>query len=113
MGSSQRLNAITRQLQEGVMKTRMQPVDNVWNNFPRLVRDAAIQCGKRVRLEMTGKETELDRTLIEAIKDPLTHVIRNCVDHGLETPAERAAAGKVAEGRVSLRAFHEGGQVNI
>jgi len=113
IGSSQRLTAIASQLQEAVMKTRMQPIDNVWNKFPRLVRDSALQCGKTVRLDMEGKDTELDKTLIEAIRDPLTHLLRNCIDHGLEGPEQRLQAGKTVEGRLSLRAFHEGGQVNI
>ncbi len=113
LGSTQRLNLITTELQEGVMKTRMQPIGNVWNRFPRVVRDLARQCGKKVRVEMEGKETELDRTIIEAIKDPLTHVVRNAVDHGIEPPAARLAAGKPAEGLLALRAYHEGGQVNI
>jgi two-component system chemotaxis sensor kinase CheA len=113
LGCSQRLTAITTQLQEAVMKTRMQPIDNVWNKFPRLVRDSALQSGKNVRLDMEGKDTELDKTLIEAIRDPLTHLLRNCIDHGLESPERRLQAGKAVEGRLSLRAFHEGGQVNI
>ena len=113
LSTSQRLNVITTQLQEEIMKTRMQPIDNVWNKFPRLVRDTALRCGKTVRLEMEGNETELDKTLIEAIKDPLTHLVRNCVDHGLETPDRRVAAGKTPDGCVLLRAFHEGSQVNI
>jgi len=113
LGTSQRLSAITTQLQEGIMKTRMQPIDTVWNKLPRVVRDSAEFCGKRVRLEMEGRDTELDRTLIEAIQDPLTHVVRNCIDHGLETPEQRLAAGKPAEGRLLLRAFHDGGQVTI
>jgi two-component system chemotaxis sensor kinase CheA len=113
LGTAQRLNLITTELQEGVMKTRMQPIGNVWNKFPRVIRDLATQFGKRVRLEMEGSETELDKTIIEAIKDPLTHVIRNAVDHGIESPEERQAKGKDAEGTLSLRAFHEGGQVNI
>ncbi len=113
LGCSQRLTAITTQLQEAVMKTRMQPMDNVWNKFPRLVRDSALQCGKTVRLDMEGKDTELDRTLIEAIRDPLTHLLRNCIDHGLERPEQRLQAGKTVEGRLSLRAFHESGQVII
>ncbi|HVT79231.1 MAG TPA: chemotaxis protein CheA [Phycisphaerae bacterium] len=112
-GSTQRLNLITTELQEGVMKTRMQPIGNVWSKFPRVVRDIAQVCGKRVRVDMEGKETELDKTIIEAIKDPLTHIIRNSVDHGIETPGQRRAAGKNEEGRLFLRAFHEGGQVNI
>ena len=113
VGTSQRLNAITTQLQEGIMKTRMQPIDTVWSKLPRVVRDSAHYCGKLVRLEMEGRDTELDRTLIEAIQDPLTHVVRNCIDHGLEAPEKRVAAGKPAEGRLLLRAFHEGGQVTI
>jgi len=113
LGTTQRLNLITTELQEHVMKTRMQPIDNVWKKFPRVVRDLSVSCGKLVRLEMIGKETELDKTLIEAIKDPLTHLIRNSIDHGIETPEVRQKAGKSAEGRLLLRAFHEGGQVNI
>lgn len=113
ISSSQRLNLITTELQEGVMKTRMQPIDNVWSRFPRVVRDLAQACGKQVKLEMEGKTTELDKTIIEAISDPLTHLVRNAVDHGLETPAERAAQRKPAMGTIKLRAFHEGGRVNI
>jgi chemotaxis protein histidine kinase CheA len=113
LNTSQRLNLITTELQEGVMKTRMQPIGNIWARFPRLVRDLAMSCGKQVRIEMEGKETEVDKTLVEAIKDPLTHVVRNAVDHGIETPEERVACGKLAEGRLFLSAFHEGGQVNI
>ncbi len=112
-GSTQRLNLITTELQEGVMKTRMQPIGNVWSKFPRIVRDLSQICGKKIRVEMEGKETELDKTIIAAIKDPLTHIIRNSVDHGIEDPEKRLAAGKEAEGRLFLRAFHEGGQVNI
>ncbi len=111
--TAQRLNLITSELQEGVMKTRMQPIGNVWNKFPRVVRDLALSCGKQVRLEMEGRETDLDKTLIEAIKDPLTHLIRNSVDHGIERPEVRVASGKPAEGLLLLRAYHEGGQVNI
>jgi len=113
VATTQRLNLITTELQEGVMKTRMQPIGNVWAKFPRVVRDLALACKKQVRIEMEGKETELDKTIIEAIKDPLTHIVRNSVDHGLELPAERVAKGKPAEGRLLLRAYHEGGQVNI
>lgn len=113
LATSQRLNLITTELQEGVMKTRMQPIGTIWNKFPRVVRDLAVLCGKQVRVEMEGKNTELDRTIIEAIKDPLTHIVRNSVDHGIETAEERVAAGKPAEGRLLLRAYHEGGQVNI
>ena len=113
LATSQRLNLITSELQEGVMKTRMQPIGNIWSKLPRTVRDLALSCGKQVRVEMEGKETELDKTLIEAIKDPLTHIVRNSVDHGIERPEVRQAAGKDPEGRLFLRAFHEGGQVNI
>jgi len=113
VAASQRLNLVTTELQEGVMKTRMQPIGNIWNKFPRVVRDLAAMCGKQVELEMEGKETELDKTIIEAIKDPLTHVLRNCVDHGIESPEARIKKGKPAMGRVLMRAFHEGGQVNI
>ncbi len=111
--TSQRLNLITTELQEGVMKTRMQPIGNVWSKFPRLVRDLATICGKQVRIEMEGKETELDKTIIEAIKDPLTHLVRNTVDHGIEKPEVREQKGKPVEGCLTLRAYHEGGQVNI
>ncbi|MBZ5740170.1 chemotaxis protein CheW [Nocardioides mangrovi] len=111
--SSQRLNLIASELQEGVMKTRMQPIDNIWSKLPRVVRDLGATCGKRVSLAMHGKETELDRTLLEAVKDPLTHLVRNAVDHGLESPEDRVAAGKPAEGVLTLRAYHEGGQVVV
>src|SRR5882762_4123494 len=113
VAASQRLNLITTELQEGVMKTRMQPIGNIWAQFPRTVRDVALGCGKKVAIEMVGKETELDKTIIEAIKDPLTHLVRNSVDHGIELPEVRVKAGKNATGRLILRAFHEGGQVNI
>jgi two-component system chemotaxis sensor kinase CheA len=114
LGSApQRLSWITSELQEGIMKTRMQPIGNVWGKFPRLVRDLEAACGKKVRLEMEGKETELDKTVIEAIKDPLTHIVRNSVDHGIESPEKRREAGKNEEGLLSLKAYHEGGQVHI
>src|ERR1700704_5818094 len=113
LATSQRLNLITTELQEGVMKTRMQPIGNIWGQFPRTVRDVALGCGKEVAIEMEGKETELDKTIIEAIKDPLTHLVRNSVDHGIELPEVRVKAGKNATGRLILRAFHEGGQVTI
>ena len=111
--TSQRLNLITTELQENVMKTRMQPIGVVWNKLPRLVRDTAHACGKLVRLDMDGAGTELDKTIIEAIKDPLTHLVRNCCDHGIEAPEARVSAGKATYGTVSLKAYHEGGQVNI
>ncbi len=110
---SQRMNLIATELQEQVMKTRMQPIGNIWGQFPRTVRDVALGCGKEVEIEMEGKETELDKTIIEAIKDPLTHLVRNSVDHGIELPEDRVKVGKNRSGRLILRAFHEGGQVNI
>ena len=110
---SQRMNLIATELQEEVMKTRMQPIGNIWHKFPRTVRDLALSCGKEVRLEMEGQDTELDRTIIEAIKDPLTHLVRNSMDHGIEEPEARKRAGKDPTGTLTLRAFHEGGQVNI
>jgi two-component system, chemotaxis family, sensor kinase CheA len=110
---SQRMNLIATELQEEVMKTRMQPIGNIWAQFPRTVRDVAVGCAKEVSIEMEGKETELDKTIIEAIKDPLTHLVRNSVDHGIELPEKRIQAGKPRVGRLILRAFHEGGQVNI
>lgn len=109
----QRLNVITSELQEGVLKTRMQPIGVVWNKLPRVIRDLAAECGKKINIEMEGAETELDKTIIEAIKDPLTHIVRNSCDHGIEMPNVRTGKGKPAEGRVMLRAFHEGGHVNI
>jgi two-component system chemotaxis sensor kinase CheA len=81
--------------------------------FHRAVRDMAVGCGKEVGVEFEGKGTKLDKTIIEAIKDPLTHLVRNAVDHGIELPADRVKAGKAPTGRLILRAFHEGGQVNI
>src|SRR4051812_22613416 len=111
--ASQRLNLIASELQEGVMKTRMQPIDHIWSKLPRVVRDLGLQCGKSVRLEMEGRETELDKTLLEAVKDPLTHLVRNSVDHGVESSPDRLKAGKPAEGVLPLRARHESGQVVV
>jgi two-component system chemotaxis sensor kinase CheA len=113
LATTQRLNLITTELQESVMKTRMQPISNVWSKLPRVVRDLSQSLGKKIRVEMDGKETELDKTILEAIKDPLTHIVRNSCDHGIETPEVRAQRGKPAEGVLALRAFHEGGQVII
>jgi two-component system chemotaxis sensor kinase CheA len=112
-GASQRLNLITTELQEGVMKMRMQPIGVVWNKLPRVVRDLASGFGKKIQIEMEGAETELDKTIIEAIKDPLTHIVRNSCDHGVEVPEVRLQRAKNATGRILLRAFHEGGHVNI
>ncbi|MGQ7295878.1 chemotaxis protein CheA [Quadrisphaera sp. KR29] len=111
--AAQRLNLIAGELQEGVMKTRMQPIDALWAKLPRVVRDLGAQCGRQVRLDMVGRETELDRTLLEAVKDPLTHLVRNAVDHGIEAPADRVAAGKPREGVLRLAARHESGQVVV
>ena len=93
------------------MKTRMQPIRNVWNRLPRVVRDLSAQCGKQVRVEMIGGDTELDKTIVEAIRDPLTHMVRNAVDHGIESAERRVASDKPAEGRLTLRAAHENGRV--
>jgi two-component system chemotaxis sensor kinase CheA len=111
--ASQRLNLIASELQEGVMKTRMQPIDHIWSKLPRVVRDLGLQLKKSIRLEMEGRETELDKTLLEAVKDPLTHLVRNGVDHGIETAEDRKKAGKPAEGVLTLRARHESGQVVV
>ncbi len=109
----QRLSHITSELQEGVMKTRMQPVGNAWNKLPRLVRDLSKDLNKKIELVMLGADTELDRQVLELIKDPLTHMVRNSGDHGLESPAERRAAGKPETGHVTLNAYHEGGHIII
>ena len=111
--ATQSVDHITAELQEGVMKTRLQPIRTAWGTFPRVVRDLAVALGKRVRIETDGDDTELDRSIIEAIKDPLTHLVRNAVDHGIEEPEVRVAAGKPEEGVVHVRAYHEGGQVTI
>ncbi|TDG14603.1 hybrid sensor histidine kinase/response regulator [Paracraurococcus ruber] len=109
----QRLSHITTDLQEGVMKTRMQPIGNAWAKLPRLVRDLGVELGKKISLEMRGAETELDRQVLELIKDPLTHMVRNSADHGLERPEDRARAGKPETGRIMLNARHEGGHIII
>ncbi len=111
--SSQRINLVTSDLQEAIMQTRMQPIGNVFGKFPRVVRDLSRSLGKEVRLDIEGREVELDKTLIEGLSDPLTHMVRNAVDHGIEMPDERARRGKKHEGVVRLRAFHEAGQVVI
>jgi two-component system chemotaxis sensor kinase CheA len=109
----QRLSHTTTELQEGVMKTRMQPIGNAWNQLPRIVRDLARDLGKDIDLEMHGADTELDRQVLELIKDPLTHMVRNSGDHGLEKPEERRAAGKSPTGRIVLEALHEGGHIIV
>jgi two-component system, chemotaxis family, sensor kinase CheA len=109
----QRLSNVTAELQEGVMKTRMQPIGNAWQKLPRIVRDLSGELSKQIELEMHGADTELDRQVLDLIKDPLTHMVRNSADHGLETPAERAAAGKPEQGTIRLSAYHEGGHIII
>jgi two-component system chemotaxis sensor kinase CheA len=109
----QRLSNVTAELQEGVMKTRMQPIGNAWQKLPRIVRDLSGELGKQIELEMHGADTELDRQVLDLIKDPLTHMVRNSADHGLETPAERLAAGKPEQGTIRLSAYHEGGHIII
>jgi two-component system chemotaxis sensor kinase CheA len=110
---ARRLDSVTADLRETVMQARMQPVGNLFGKFPRMVRDLARTCGRDVRIEFTGQETGLDKSLLEAIKDPLTHAVRNAVDHGIESPADRVLAGKPAEGCVRLKAFHQSGSVVI
>ena len=109
----QRLSHITSDLQDGVMKTRMQPIGNAWAKLPRLVRDLGRELGKKIELDMRGAETELDRQVLELIKDPLTHMVRNSGDHGLESTEERRRAGKSEAGRITLNAYHEGGHILI
>ncbi|MCP3418795.1 hybrid sensor histidine kinase/response regulator [Bradyrhizobium brasilense] len=109
----QRLSNVTAELQEGVMKTRMQPIGNAWQKLPRIVRDLSGELGKQIELEMHGADTELDRQVLDLIKDPLTHMVRNSADHGLETTAERVAAGKPEQGTIRLSAYHEGGHIII
>ncbi len=110
---AQKLNSITAGLQRVAMKTRMQPVAGALNKLPRFVRDVALGCGKEIRVEVDGGNTELDRTLIEAIQAPLTHLVRNAVDHGIETPQARRAAGKPAVGTIGIRASHAGGEFHL
>jgi two-component system chemotaxis sensor kinase CheA len=110
---AQRINAVTNALQETAVRTRLQPVEHVFSRFPRTVRDLAVACGKEVQFVIDGADTELDRSLIESIRDPLTHLIRNAVDHGIEPPQARVAAGKPRAGRLALRAFNESGRVTI
>ncbi len=109
----QRLSNVTAELQEGVMKTRMQPIGNAWQKLPRIIRDLANDLGKKIDLEMHGAETGLDRQVLELIKDPLTHMVRNSADHGIESIEERASRGKSEAGKVILRAFHEDGNIVI
>ena len=109
----QRLSNVTAELQEGVMKTRMQPIGNAWQKLPRIVRDLSTELGKKIDLEMHGADTELDRQVLELIKDPLTHMVRNSADHGLEMPADRAERRQAGSGTIRLSAYHEGGHIII
>ncbi len=109
----QRLSNVTAELQEGVMKTRMQPIGNAWQKLPRIVRDLCAELGKEIELEMHGAETELDRQVLELVRDPLTHLVRNCADHGIESPAARIAGGKPKAGTIRLTAHHQGGHIII
>lgn len=111
--SSQRIDMITSELQEAIMRTRMQPIGNILNKFNRVVMDLSSSLGKSINLVLEGNDVELDKTILEAINDPLTHLVRNSVDHGIELPEERKAAGKKAEGNITIKAFHDAGQVNI
>jgi two-component system chemotaxis sensor kinase CheA len=109
----QRIDLVTSELQEAIMLTRMQPIGNVFNKFPRVVRDLSKKLGKQIDLTIVGKDVELDKTIIEAINDPLTHLVRNSVDHGIESPEERIAKGKDVCGLIVLKAYHAAGQVVI
>jgi two-component system, chemotaxis family, sensor kinase CheA len=109
----QRLSNVTAELQEGVMKTRMQPIGNAWQKLPRIVRDLCAELGKDIELQMHGAETELDRQVLELVRDPLTHLVRNCADHGIESPPARLAAGKSRSGTIRLSACHQGGHILI
>src|SRR3954447_4880477 len=109
----QRLSHVTAELQEGVMKTRMQPIGTAWQKLPRVIRDLSSELGKTIELVMQGAETELDRQVLEVIKDPLTHMVRNSADHGIESTADRKAAGQPEKGTIRLNAYHEGGTITI
>ncbi|HUR28812.1 MAG TPA: chemotaxis protein CheA [Planctomycetota bacterium] len=111
--SSHRLAQLTSELQDGVMRTRMQPIGSVWTQVPRLLRDVSAELGKRVRLEVSGAKTPIDRGILEMLRDPLTHMVRNALDHGIETPARRAEQGKLPEGTLSIRASAAGGRVRL
>jgi len=110
---SQKLDAVTSELQDETMKTRMQPIGNILSKFQRVVRDLSNSLGKKINLELVGVETELDKSLIEAVKDPLTHVVRNACDHGIEGISQRLESGKSETGTITIKAFHEGGQVIV
>ena len=109
----QNVNQVTTEMQEGIMQTRMQPIGTVFSRFPRIIRDMSRQLGKQIEVQIQGAEVELDKSIVEMLADPLTHIIRNCADHALEPPLVRQSAGKNPTGNILLRAYHEGGQVNI
>ena len=111
--AKQRIDIVTSELQDAIMQTRMQPIGKIFDKYPRVVRDLARQLGKEVKLEVEGREVELDKSIIEGLNDPLTHMIRNSVDHGIETPADRRKAGKEEQGHLIMKAFHEAGQIMI
>jgi len=113
VASSQRINLVTSELQDAIMQTRMQPIGNVFGKFPRVVRDIARSVSKDIQLDIRGKDVELDKSLVEGLSDPLTHMVRNAADHGIETPAERIAQGKKPGGTIRLEARHEAGQVVV
>lgn len=112
-GVLQNIDHVTTDVQEGIMQTRMQPIGAIFGKFPRVVRDMARALGKDIAITMEGSEVEMDKSILESLSDPMTHIIRNCADHALEPPAERKANGKHTEGTIVLRAYHEGGQINI
>lgn len=112
-GVLQNIDHVTTDVQAGIMQTRMQPIGAIFGKFPRVVRDMARTLGKDIAITMEGSEVELDKSILESLSDPMTHIIRNCADHALEPPGERRANGKSPQGTIVLRAYHEGGQVNI
>jgi len=112
-GASASLNRVTSELQEMVMKARMQPIKNVWGKLPRMVRDLSLSCGNKARLEMVGQDSDLDKSLITAIQDPLMNIIRNAIIHGIEPVEERRNLGKEEEGTIRLQAYNQGGQIHI
>ena len=109
----QNVNQVTTEMQEGIMQTRMQPIGTVFSRFPRIIRDMSRQLEKQIDVHIEGAEVELDKSIVEMLVDPLTHIIRNCADHAIESPAERKKARKDPTGTIHLHAFHEGGQINI
>ena len=113
LSAAQRLKRVTTDMQDAVMKARLQTMGSVWSRFPRLAHDLALSCGKQVIFTMDGSETELDRGMVEAVKDPLTHILRNAIDHGIETPEQRTRAGKAAAGHLRVRAFHQEGRIHV